>query len=198
MKRQMTKNKLLLLVLLGVTLASCGKKEQVYPKPYGFFRLQMPKDSFVYVDSLPFFTCSIPSYAHFEKKVPREKNWYWWDLVFPSFKAKVNLSYRRVDKNFYQLSEEARDFVYKHTQKANGIQDSLIYFPEFRLYGMIYRIEGQYVASPFQFFVSDSVYHYLRGALYFEHVPNNDSIQPFIDRVRHDIEKCIFSIRWKK
>ena len=191
-------SKPLFLILLGFMLLGCGKKEQVYPKPYGYFRLKMPKDSFVYVDSLPFFTCSIPFYAHFEKKNPREKNWYWWDLVFPSFKAKVNLSYRKVEKSFYQLSEEARDFVYKHTQKANEIQDSLISLPEFRLYGMIYRIEGQYVASPFQFFVSDSVHHYLRGALYFEHVPNNDSIRPFIDRIRRDVEKCIFSIRWKK
>lgn len=192
------KNSFWVFLWLIVWLLSCGNKETSYPKPYGYFRLDMPKDSFIYVDTLPFFTCSIPHYAKIERKVPREAGWFWWDLVFPTFKARVNLSYRKVHRNFYQLSEEAREFVYKHVQKANNIVDSLISLPENRLYGMFYRIEGQVVASPFQFFVSDSLHHYLRGALYFEHVPNNDSIQPYVARVRADVRKFVFSIRWKK
>jgi len=198
MKKLRLRNNLWFLPLVMIALISCSKKDPSYPKPYGYFRLNMPKDSFVFVDSLPFFTCSIPYYAKFEKKIPREHGWYWWDLVFPAFKARVNLSYREVKKNYYQLSEEAREFVYKHVQKANNIEDSLIFLPEDHLFGMLYQIEGQYVASSFQFFVSDSVKHYLRGALYFEHVPNNDSIQPYLDRVRRDVKKTILSIRWKK
>lgn len=183
---------------LLIVFVGCKKSAQIYPRPYGYFRLQLPPEKWIYIDTLRFFTCSIPHYAYFEKKIPRESSVYWWDIVFPVFKARVNLSYRPVTGNFAQLAEDAREFVYKHIQKADNIIENPLCIVEKKLYGMTYRIEGQLVASPFQFYVSDSTHHYLRGALYFEHVPDNDSIKPYIERAIHDIEKIINSLTWKK
>ncbi|MCX7696726.1 MAG: gliding motility lipoprotein GldD [Bacteroidales bacterium] len=185
-------------IILAMLGFGCKKTPQIFPKPYGYFRLQLPQEKWVFIDSIPFFTCSIPNYAYFEKKTSKEPTAFWWDLVFPVFKARVNLSYRPVRGNFPQLAEDARDFVYKHIQKANNIIENPILSYDKKMFGMTYHIEGQTVASPFQFYVSDSTKHYLRGALYFEHVPNNDSISPFIERTIQDIEKIINTLRWKK
>ncbi|MCC8172861.1 MAG: hypothetical protein LIO65_00175 [Odoribacter sp.] len=54
-------------------------------------------------------------------------------------------------------------------------------------------MEGN-TASPAQFFVTDSVKHFLRGALYFNERPHNDSLAPVIDYLRKDIEVLMESI----
>jgi hypothetical protein len=47
-----------------------------------------------------------------------------------------------------------------------------------------------------QFFLTDSVNHFLRGALYIREVPNIDSIQPVIDFLEPDIIRLIETTSW--
>jgi hypothetical protein len=54
------------------------------------------------------------------------------------------------------------------------------------------------VACPFQFWLTDSVRHYLRSSLYFNCVPENDSLRPVIDYIREDAMAMINSFQWKK
>jgi gliding motility-associated lipoprotein GldD len=65
------------------------------------------------------------------------------------------------------------------------------------MFGQIYDIEGSDVATPFQFWVSDSSYHFLRGSLYFNFPPNNDSIQPVIDYLRNDLLQLVNTLQWR-
>ena len=59
-------------------------------------------------------------------------------------------------------------------------------------------IEGVEAASPFQFYLTDSVDHFVRGALYFNVVPNNDSLAPVIDYLKDDMRHMIETFEWKK
>jgi gliding motility-associated lipoprotein GldD len=52
-------------------------------------------------------------------------------------------------------------------------------------------------ASPFQFYLTDSTKNFVRGALYFNTVPNNDSLAPVIDFLKQDIIHMIETFRWK-
>jgi len=61
-----------------------------------------------------------------------------------------------------------------------------------------YNIKGADAASTYQFYLTDSTSNFLRGALYFDLVPNNDSLSPVIDFLKADIEQMITSFRWKK
>ena len=87
--------------------------------------------------------------------------------------------------------------AYKHIPKASSIETRVIINPEDDVYGLIYEINGMGAASPYQFFVTDSSSHFLRGALYFNITPNNDSLAPVIDFIKEDIEHLILSLRWK-
>jgi len=123
---------------------------------------------------------------------------YWIDVYFPQFKGKLHLSYKVVnDTNLIYYLEDTRKFVVKHIPKANAIDDSLIFDREKNIYGLLYEIQGGNAASPVQFFVTDSTRHFVRGALYFNVKPNNDSLQPVINFLRKDIDHLIGTFRWK-
>ena len=62
---------------------------------------------------------------------------------------------------------------------------------------MVYDIEGN-AASSIQFFLTDSTKHFIRGALYFNAVPNTDSISPVVDYIRKDIYRMIETFEWKE
>jgi len=64
------------------------------------------------------------------------------NLDFPGFKGTIHISYKKVDGNLVEYLEDARTFVVKHIPKADAINDSLIYRPEDRVYGLIYYIGG--------------------------------------------------------
>jgi hypothetical protein len=45
--------------------------------------------------------------------------------------------------------------------------------------------------------VTDSSKHFLRGALYFNSVPNVDSLKIVIDYIRKDVLHLINTVKWK-
>ena len=91
---------------------------------------------------------------------------------------------------------DSRDLVYKHTVKAQGIEDTPFIHREESRFGMIYDLKGD-VASAVQFFVTDSTTHFLRGSLYFNCRPNRDSLNPVIEFLREDIIHMIETTSWK-
>ena len=44
---------------------------------------------------------------------------------------------------------------------------------------------------------ADGTRNFVRGALYFNFLPNNDSMQPVIDYIREDIDQMINTFEWK-
>ncbi len=63
--------------------------------------------------------------------------------------------------------------------------------------GKIYHIRGREAASPLQFFATDSLSHFLRGALYFDARPNNDSLAPVIRFIEKDIRNLLGTLEWE-
>jgi gliding motility-associated lipoprotein GldD len=56
---------------------------------------------------------------------------------------------------------------------------------------------GGDAASNVQFFLTDSIHHFIRGALYFNNQPNADSMKPVVDFVKEDLRVMLKSFRWK-
>lgn len=69
--------------------------------------------------------------------------------------------------------------------------------PGERVYGSLFLLDGE-LASPVQFMLTDSVSNFFRGALYYDCVPNADSLAPLTDYLRQDIIELIQSFSWKK
>ena len=185
----------LLVGVLFLFLAAC---DQTYtPKPRGYFRIDLPKHVYKDFDSTFPYAFEYPAYAVLGPDPFATEEAYWMNIDFPEFAGRIHLSYKEVDDNLVEYLEDSRQFVMKHIPKASGINDSLILDRDRKLYGLIYYIDGMGAASPCQFFVTDSSKHFVRGALYFDVVPNNDSLAPVIDFLKKDIEHLLATFTWK-
>jgi gliding motility-associated lipoprotein GldD len=178
-----------------MSMLSCN--EEYAPKPRGYFRIDFPEKSYIRFDTAFPYTFEYPAYASVVPDTRPSSDPYWINVDFPQFKGRIHISYKPVHENLNKFLEDSRTFVVKHIPKAEAIDDSLIYRPEDRVFGLVYYIEGAQAASPCQFFVTDSSSHFLRGALYFNVTPNNDSLAPVIDFIREDIRHMIQTFSWK-
>ncbi len=95
-----------------------------------------------------------------------------------------------------KLVNDAFKMTFKHTTKATGIDDSVMVTPN-GITGMFFHVGGN-AATARQFFVTDSVKHFLRGALYFDATPNADSLGVVNDFLQEDMNHLINTLRWKK
>jgi gliding motility-associated lipoprotein GldD len=179
-------------------IAACDQKPEYAPKPRGYYRIHFPKRAYREYKSDCAYTFTYPTYAIIEPdKTPGAKS-CWINLQMPQFNGTLHLSYQPIisKKIFNELIEDAHTFAFKHTVKATSIDEGIIRYPDRRVYGIYYTIEGN-AASSAQFFLTDSTRHYLRGALYFNTAPRLDSIQPVLNFVKKDMAVLIKSLRWK-
>ncbi len=184
------------LLVICFLLSSCGNDYS--PKPRGYFKIDLPEKKYqTYSAECP-FSFDFPVYAEVQPDSSRESKPCWMNVNYPQFNGRIHLSYQSVtsEKQFNQLIEDARTFAFKHTVKATAIDEAMISYPEKKVYGIYYSIEGN-TASSLQFFLTDSTKHYLRGALYFNEQPRLDSIQPVLDFVKKDIDQMIKTFKWK-
>ena len=187
----------LLLLLIAV---ACNSDYTVKRK--GYFSIDFPKHEYQVFDQPGFpYTFEYPVYA----KVVRDdsffgdapENPYWINIDFPRFNAKIYMSYKEIGKknDFNNLVKDAFNLTYKHTTKATEIRDSLMH-TKMGITGIFFHVGGE-AATAKQFFVSDSVNHFLRGALYFDATPNEDSLSVVNDFLQTDMTHVINTLRWK-
>jgi gliding motility-associated lipoprotein GldD len=189
-------NAIILSLFIAALLVSCS--DTPVPKPKGYFRIDLPERNYVVFDTSFPYTFEYPDYAVVELRDDKAAGPFWLDLNFPRFNGQIHLSYKQIDDNLIEYLEDSRTFVMKHIPKARAINDSIIIREDAKVFGLVYNIEGVEAASPYQFFLTDSLNHFIRGALYFNFAPNNDSLEPVILHLEEDIRHLIDSFQWKE
>ena len=184
------------IVFLALLVLATSCKESYTPKPAGYLRIDYPEKSYRLYDEQEFYQFEIPEYALIEQDPGSGAEQGWINVSVPQLNGKIHLSYKAVDGQLNALITDSRELVYKHTVKAQGIEETPFIQRDQRRYGMIYDLKGE-VASAVQFFVTDSSDHFLRGSLYFNSRPNRDSLNPVIEFLREDILHLIETTRWK-
>lgn len=184
-------------LILLLFMAACQNHEYS-PKPKGYFRIVYPEKKYQVFNSTASFTFEYPVYAKMEADNGRNVKKDWFNMHFTQFNGYLHLTYYDVaDRAAYdEMVEDARKLAFKHTIKASAIDQKLINYPDRKVYGIYYAIEGN-TASSVQFFLTDSAKHYFRGALYFNERPQYDSIEPVVKFIKKDIDKMISTFKWK-
>lgn len=177
-------------------LTACGG--DYYPKPRGHFRIDLPAKEYIRFDTAFPYAFDYPVYSRITSGSLSVNEKYWINIEFPRFRGKIHISYKQVDNNLNAYIEDSRTMAMKHIPKASGIKTETFANPLTRVYGLTYGIDGVEAASPFQFYLTDSTRHFIRGALYFNAVPNNDSLAPVIEFLKADIRHMIESFEWKE
>lgn len=179
---------------MALVLVSCGKVST--PKPYGFYRITVPDTSYVSFSSqypnYPYtFSLSQNAVVH-----PRAEEPYWINIYYPVFDATIHCSYKPVQRNLRELTEDALEFVYRNASHANAIPEKDYTHPEARVYGVLFDLEGN-TASSCQFFITDSTKHFFRASVYCNCPPNADSLAPVYNYLRTDVIKMVETFEWK-
>lgn len=185
------------LIMIIMLISSC-ENQPMLPRPAGYFRIDLPEHKYQPFDfTFPYyFKYSQSARIQFDNYTSDDP--FWLNIYYPKYKARIHLSYKSLkDNKLFNLTEDARNFVFRHAEKAQGIKENTIKINESKMFGLVYRIEGKEVASPFQFWVSDSSTHFLRGALYFSVRPNNDSLEPVINFIVKDIDHLLSTLEWR-
>ena len=168
------------------------------PKPRGYFRIDFPEKKYSKFDTTFPFTFEYPVYSTIVADQSKGAEPYWINIVYKPFNAQLHISFKVIQNNLQKYLEDTRMLVNKHIPKANSITRREYSDPVQKVYGLIYEIKGSEAASACQFYVTDSTDNFVRGALYFDLVPNNDSLAPVIDFLKSDIEHMINTFKWKK
>lgn len=175
-----------------------GCENNYFPKPKGFFRLDLPPKKYIQFDTIGFpYSFKIPDYVQIMPDFENPNEPFWINLNFKPFDAVLYISYKKVNNNLDVYLEDARMFVTKHIPKANAINENIYINEADNVYGLVYNIEGSQAASPLQFYLTDSTKHFVRAALYFNFTPNNDSLTPIIEYIKQDITVFIETFTWK-
>jgi len=191
----MKSNSLIVMVVMLI-LTACGDEESYdyYPKPISGHRIVFPEKTYTNFSSDCNYSFDIPSYSNLN--LDTVTNTCNGNLVLNQFNATLFLTYIKIDTNLMYNIEYSRKLAYDHSIKADAIEEKVIMNPNNDTYGVQYKIVGN-AASNYQFYVTDSSDHFLRGALYFNTEPNFDSIKPTLNFIMEDFDHLIKTIDWK-
>jgi len=193
--------KVVLFSLLAILLHSCSEPSFT-PKPRAYPRVVYPEKAYRQFDeNYCQFTFEYPEYtiiqqdSSFFDEEPAHPCWF--NIYFPAFDSKIHCSYYEVgkQKSFERLKLDAFEMADWHNKRANYIDEIKISKPEDQVYGFAFEIQGP-AASSFQFFLTDSTEHFMRGALYFNTRAQPDSLAPIVAFVKTDILKMIETFKW--
>ncbi len=176
-------------IFIFISLFSCS--EDVLPKPKAQLRLQYPESSYQSLSSDCPYTFE---YSQLAKIQVNQKCWT--NIYYPALKASINITYRPIENNLQELFSESEKLTFNHTIKADGISSLPFENKEHNTYGSLFEVTGN-AASPLQFHLTDSIKHFMTGAVYFDVTPNYDSIQPAISYIEKDLQKIMESTIWK-
>lgn len=189
------------LIFLIVFVSACNSN-YTYKKK-GYFRVDLPEKSYRVFNQPGYpYSFEYPVYAQvfrdstfFEEKA---ENPWWINIDIPQLGGRIYISYKEIGgrNKFDSLVNDGFKMAYKqHTDVSTGINDSLIRTPN-GIGGIYFSLAGN-TATANQFFLTDSTRHFLRGALYFDATPNEDSLSVVNEFLKQDLAHLINTLQWK-
>jgi gliding motility-associated lipoprotein GldD len=116
-------------------------------------------------------------------------------LEFPKQNGILYISYFALENNLKEHIHQSKKLAYKHNVIADAIREQQYVNDSLKVYGMLCDYEG-ISATATQFYLTDSINHFFRGALYFN-TEVNDSILPINLFLKYDIKHLIETFHWK-
>lgn len=179
------------ILISSVLLLVISCSGDIQPKPKAFLRLEYPEPTYATIkESCPFsFEKNHLSFLNLQKGCSM-------NLDYPQMKATIYITYKPVKDNLTKLLKDAQNFTYEHTIKATNIVEQPYLNEKDKVYGMFYEVDGN-AASQSQFYITDSVNHFITGSIYFKVRPNYDSIYPAALYLKRDIRRIMETTHWK-
>ena len=191
---------------------SCS--HEYMPKPKGYNRIELPPHEYLNSpDTLPYFF-KVSKLARINQdsswvamnrikekispKIQLIKEKYWIDISYDTLGANIEITYKEINNRNDLMKAYLNDayrLTSEHQVKAYSIDESIIRTANGYTASFV-ELKGE-VPTQIQFVMTDSVQHFLRGALYFKTATMNDSLAPVINYLKVDILHFLNTLHWK-
>ncbi|HEY8402701.1 MAG TPA: gliding motility lipoprotein GldD [Cytophagaceae bacterium] len=181
--------------ILAISLFSC--QGDFTPKPKGYNRIDLPEHAYQPLNEPHPYFFEYSKYAKVLDDTSYIAEPHWIDLYYPEFRSNIQITYKNVrddKKEFDKLINDAHKLTSKHNIKAYAIDEGVIKTPNGNI-ATVFELQGQ-VPSQFQFYITDSTDHFLRGAVYFRTATKNDSLAPIIEFMKRDVMHMLNTLKW--
>ena len=172
---------------------ACESNEKRIPKPSTYLKIELPERSYTVYDDTCSFSFRKPDYFQV-KAVDRSSCNK--DIVLDGLNGTIHLSVLAMDTSIAAYVNYAIDKVDEHKVKAQAIVDTNFINPLHQTYGTLFELQGN-VATPFQFYLTDSISRFMSGVVYFNTRPNYDSIRPVLNFLKDDLYEMMETMMWE-
>jgi gliding motility-associated lipoprotein GldD len=184
-----------IVLLLCAVFFGCAE-EQSTPKPPTYLRINFPdnspklvKDNCPYLLQLPAYATAMPAGTEGELACHKTIN-------LGVLNGTIHFSFIPMKESLGKYIDFAIDKIDEHKVKATAIEDTLFINSKTKVFGALYELQGD-VASPFQFYMTDSTKRFVSGVVYFNAAPNYDSMRPTLQYLRKDLIEMMKTFEWK-
>ena len=191
-----TNSFLLSLLVIFLATSACDDTNPV-PKPSTFLRTEFPEHTYRSYLSPQNFSFSLAD-LYMPKTFEQAKtNYSVQEIDLGPLNGTLFLYYLRLPSkdSLSEIINFANDKVDEHKIMADKIDFEQIIEPQKRVYGTFFELKGN-VATNFQFYLTDSSQHFLRGEILLNCRPNYDSLRPTLQYLKTDLQTLIKSFKW--
>lgn len=185
------------IILFGILLSACSSDKMPIPKPPTYLRLNLPKHSYHVYTSECNYSFSVSKIFTVNPVLDSLGNSCHKDIDLGPLNGIIHFSFIEMTEPLSSYVNYANDKVDEHKLKATAIEDQNFINNKEHVYGTLFELQGD-VASPYQFYLTDSTSKFVSGVVYFNCRPNYDSLKPSLDYLKEDLLKMIETFKWKK
>jgi gliding motility-associated lipoprotein GldD len=184
-----------ILITLLLILASCEEPQYV-PKPPTYLRLELPDHTYtLHKDDCP-YSFEIADLYKVTSAPPELGNACHKRIELGPMNGTTYIRYWDIVEPLAYYINSANDEIDRHKLKATNIVDKNIIRPKDRVFGTFFELQGD-VATPFQFYLTDSTDHFIYCEVLFNSTPNYDSLIPTLEYLKKDLDQLLETFKWQ-
>ena len=179
-----------------VLLWSCSEGNAV-PKPSTYLRTEFPEHTYHRYRSPQDFSFELPDLFTPKNFEQAKNNYSVQEIDLGPLNGTLFLYYIRIPAadSLPQIINFANDKVDEHKIMADKIDFEQIIRPQKRVFGTFFELKGN-VATNYQFYLTDSLTHFMRGEVLLNCRPNYDSLRPALQYLKKDLKALVNSFEW--
>jgi gliding motility-associated lipoprotein GldD len=176
-------------------LLSCGQ-EQLTPKPPTYLRLELPEAVYENHQDDCGYSFQLNNLYSVEKAPVQNQDFNCHRRIqLGKLNGTIFFRYLNMEEPVAFYINNSIDEVEVHQVKATNIKDKKIIRPEDRVFGTVFELQGD-VATPFQFYLTDSTDRFIYAEVLFNSRPNYDSLRPSLEYLRQDLDTLLNTFKW--
>jgi gliding motility-associated lipoprotein GldD len=191
-------NKIPYTLLITIIFYAC-KNEIPVPKPPTYLRTELPDHTYRMVSNDCPYELKLAEIYNYKPCIFEKSNFCMQQIDLGPLNGSLFLYYINIPTkdSLPAVINYANDKVDEHKIKADKIDFKQFIDKDKRVFGTFFELKGN-VATNFQFYLTDSTNHFVRGEVLLNCRPNYDSLRPSLDYLRLDLIEMLENFKWKK